>query len=155
MLGLARCYATPCGNHGNAQQRRVRPFSGTENGDWDPGGFSTLPRGWARQPKFVPVSCGFAFAATTGLFWGGGFCSYSFKKSGIFLIISLWIKKPWPEQQQNCRGAEQAVVTRSCAVLKAKQQICSGFVLVKGRESCPCSCRVKAIGTATNKHSLL
>lgn len=106
------------------------------------------------SPNLCQYPVGLLLQLQLGCF-GVFFCSYSFKKSGIFLIVSLWIKKPWPEQQQNCRGAEQAVVTQSCAVLKAKQQICSGFVLVKGRESCPCSCRVKAIGTATNKHSLL
>lgn len=36
MLGLARCYATPCGNHGNAQQRWSSLFWDTKPklGSW-------------------------------------------------------------------------------------------------------------------------
>lgn len=43
MLGSARCYATPCGNHGNGRQRRRCPFLGHQTGIRDPGGFSTPP----------------------------------------------------------------------------------------------------------------
>lgn len=67
MLGLARCYATPCGNHGNAQQP-VQPFSGTEIGNWDPGGFSHRPEHGLSSPNVSQYPKGLLLQLQLGWF---------------------------------------------------------------------------------------